>query len=105
MVASCGSRPAATSTLGAASSTPAPQALCTDYVGPRVLGRVTDPRLSEISGLAASRAHPGVLYVQNDSGEPHARFFAIDTTGAVLAEHFHKGSENPNELPDRLIEI
>jgi putative membrane protein len=23
----------------------------------------------------------------------------------VLAEHFPKGSENPNELPDRLIEI
>ena len=25
--------------------------------------------------------------------------------GIVLAEHFPKGSENPNELPDRLIEL
>jgi hypothetical protein len=60
---------------------------CASYAGPRVLGTVADPRLSEISGLAVSRAHPDVLYVQNDSGEPHARFFAIDATGALLAEH------------------
>lgn len=30
---------------------------------------------------------------------------AVRRMGAVLAEHFPKGSENPNELPDRLIEI
>lgn len=30
---------------------------------------------------------------------------AVRQMGAVLAEHFPKGSENPNELPDRLIEI
>jgi hypothetical protein len=39
----------------------------------------------ELSGLAASRVHPNVLYTHNDSGDT-ARFFAIDTTGAVLAE-------------------
>lgn len=66
---------------------PGAQRGCDEYEGPRVLGRIADPRLSEISGLAASRAHPGVLYVQNDSGEPHARIFAIDTSGRVLAEH------------------
>ncbi len=64
-----------------------PAVACTQYVGPRVLGTVLDPRLAEISGLAASRAHPGVLYVHNDSGEPHARFFAIDVGGAVHAEY------------------
>ncbi|MGL5840025.1 MAG: TPM domain-containing protein [Sphingorhabdus sp.] len=30
---------------------------------------------------------------------------AVRQMGAVLAEHFPKGSENPNELPDRLIEL
>lgn len=30
---------------------------------------------------------------------------AVDQMGTVLAEHFPKGSENPNELPDRLIEL
>ena len=30
---------------------------------------------------------------------------AVRQMGIVLAEHFPKGDENPNELPDRLIEI
>ena len=30
---------------------------------------------------------------------------AVRHMGLVLAEHFPKGSENPNELPDRLIEL
>ena len=30
---------------------------------------------------------------------------AVAQMGVVLAEHFPKGSENPNELPDRLIEL
>ncbi len=30
---------------------------------------------------------------------------AVKQMGVVLAEHFPRGSENPNELPDRLIEL
>jgi putative membrane protein len=30
---------------------------------------------------------------------------AVTQMGHILAEHFPKGSENPNELPDRLIEL
>ena len=30
---------------------------------------------------------------------------AVRQMGIVLAEHFPRGSENPNELPDRLIEL
>ena len=30
---------------------------------------------------------------------------AVTQMGAVLAEHFPRGDDNPNELPDRLIEI
>ena len=30
---------------------------------------------------------------------------AVRQMGIVLAEHFPKGDHNPNELPDRLIEL
>lgn len=40
------------------------------------------------------------------AGRPGAGMAAAVTQmGAVLAAHFPKGDENPNELPDRLIEI
>ena len=40
------------------------------------------------------------------AGEPGAGMAAAVTQmGVVLTEHFPRGSENPNELPDRLIEI
>ena len=40
------------------------------------------------------------------AGEPGAGMAAAVTQmGVVLAQHFPRGSENPNELPDRLIEI
>jgi hypothetical protein len=60
---------------------------CDRYEGPTVIGTVAEPILAEISGLAASRVHDDVLYVHNDSGEPHARFFAIRGSGEVLAEY------------------
>lgn len=50
-----------------------------------VVGRVQDPRLTEVSGIVASRTHPGVLWVHNDSGD-RARIFAIRETGEVVAE-------------------
>lgn len=47
--------------------------------------RVTDPRLTEISGLAASTQHPGILWTHNDSGD-RAQIFALDSqTCAVVA--------------------
>lgn len=40
------------------------------------------------------------------AGQPGAGMAAAVTQmGAVLAQHFPRGRENPNELPDRLIEI
>ena len=41
--------------------------------------------LTEASGIVASRAHSGVFYTHNDSGDT-ARFFAIDTKGNLLGE-------------------
>lgn len=51
---------------------------------PQQSGRVNDPTMSELSGIAASRRHPGVLWVHNDSGHK-ARVYAIDGTGKRLA--------------------
>jgi len=66
--------------------------------GPAVLGdplaaaatssvafRFADPRIDEASGLAVGVRSPGVVYVQNDSGDS-ARFFAVDaSTGRTVA--------------------
>jgi hypothetical protein len=38
---------------------------------------INDPRITESSGLAASRAHPGIAYTVNDSGHS-PQVFAID---------------------------
>lgn len=55
---------------------------CTACGPPQASGVASDPRLEEASGLVASRLHPGVYYVHNDSGD-EARFFAIGASGAV----------------------
>jgi len=77
----------------------APAQRCTTYEGPTILGTLSAPGLAEISGLAASVEHPGVLYVHNDSGEPYARFFAIRTDGSVLAE-YALGAEPARDLEE-----
>ena len=47
--------------------------------------RIADPEIDELSGLAASRLHPGVLYGINDSGGS-AAVYAIDAAGETVAE-------------------
>ena len=49
------------------------------------LGLVADGAIVETSGLAASRAHDGVLWLHNDSGDS-ARAFAINSDGVLLGE-------------------
>lgn len=49
--------------------------------------------IAETSGIAASRAHPGVLWTHNDSGND-AVLFAIDSTGAILARIPVRGATN-----------
>ncbi|MCU1390467.1 MAG: hypothetical protein JWL72_3805, partial [Ilumatobacteraceae bacterium] len=44
---------------------------------------VAEPALIELSGLAASRSHPGVLWAHNDSGDT-PRLFAMSDAGAAL---------------------
>ena len=43
-----------------------------------MLFALSDPRITEASGIACGVGSPGVLYVQNDSGDS-ARFFALDS--------------------------
>lgn len=43
-------------------------------------GVMLDSQLAEISGLAASRRHEGVLWLHDDGGNP-ARLFAVGTNG------------------------
>lgn len=58
---------------------------CLDFDAPKVAGNVQTNLLEELSGMVASRAHPGVLYAHADAGAP-ARFIAMDTTGKTLGE-------------------
>lgn len=60
------------------------------FAAPVEVGRVQDSALVEASGLQASRAHPGVLYTHNDSGDS-ARFFALDSSGRTLGEYLLSG--------------
>lgn len=46
-------------------------------------GRIVDPALAELSGIATSRRQPGVLWAHNDSGDT-ARLFALDERGRSL---------------------
>lgn len=44
---------------------------------------VTHPPLNELSGIARSRAYPGIWWVHNDSGD-EPRLFAIDAEGRLV---------------------
>ncbi|MBC7990003.1 MAG: hypothetical protein H7Y19_10535, partial [Luteimonas sp.] len=50
----------------------------------QVSGLLVDGELDEISGLAASRRHPDVLWLIDDGGNP-ARLFAVSKRGRRLA--------------------
>jgi hypothetical protein len=59
-------------------------AACSFYGQPSARGAIPSV-LGELSGLAASARHAGILYAHNDSGDI-ARLFAITDTGALVAE-------------------
>lgn len=58
---------------------------CLEFDGPIELGRLDDPSLDELSGMAASRRHPGLYYAHNDSGDG-ARIYVLDETAAVVGQ-------------------
>ncbi len=59
----------------------------------RVMGVVQNSSLDELSGIAASRRNPGVLYVHNDSGDA-ARIYAITENAQWLGECMIQGAKN-----------
>jgi 5'/3'-nucleotidase SurE len=67
-------------------------AVCSKMSGPTGPGAtLQDPVLTEVSGVAASRAHPPVLWVHNDSGgEPAA--YAISPQGKALGAYPVEGA-------------
>jgi len=58
-----------------------------------ITGLVTDTRVDEISGLAASRRHDGLFWAHNDSGNPNS-IYALTPAGAVVAEYTIEGVRN-----------
>lgn len=59
----------------------------------RPSGRIDPVVLTEISGVVASRQHPGVFWVHADSGN-QPKLVAIDSNGARLAEVMLAGAPN-----------
>ena len=60
---------------------------------PEYAGVLADPELAEVSGIAASRANPGVYWTQNDSGGG-ARLVAMQADGTRVASYTVTGAEN-----------
>lgn len=49
-----------------------------------LVATIQSPQITELSGLAASRRYPGLLYAHNDSGDT-ARVFLINQKGETVA--------------------
>jgi hypothetical protein len=59
---------------------------CAAYGAVTTTGTLGSPALTELSGLAPSRVHPGVYYAHADSGDS-ARFFAFELDGTLRGEY------------------
>ncbi|MGY0068106.1 WD40 repeat domain-containing protein [Streptomyces sp. QTS137] len=59
---------------------------------------IQDPRITESSGLAASRLHPGVYWTHNDSDDG-AHLYAVDSaTGETVARITFTGVGSPRDV-------
>ncbi len=65
--------------------------LCAEYGPIDGQGRWRTTVLREVSGLAASAAHPGIFWAHNDSGDS-ARLFAVRASGEVVGEYAIDGA-------------
>jgi hypothetical protein len=53
------------------------------FDAPHFVGSINTTKITEASGIAVSRAHPGVLYTHNDGNS--GKFYAITTNAQLLA--------------------
>ena len=57
--------------------------------GVRLIGRISHPRITESSGVAASRQFPGVFWTHTDGGGPKKQvLYAIRSNGESIGEFF-----------------
>lgn len=70
-----------------------------EWGAPEKVCDLADPELVESSGLAASRAHEGVFWTHNDSGDA-PRLFAVDRTGATRATPTLEGVAEAKDWED-----
>ncbi len=66
-------------------------AACQNKLVTSTAGPITDPALTEISGIHVGVRNPGIWWVHNDSGDT-ARVFALDGTGAVRGTYSLTGA-------------
>lgn len=61
-----------------------PEAAAPDPNAPQLVASIQNPRITELSGLGASRRYPGLLYAHNDSGD-RPRVFLLNQKGETVA--------------------
>ncbi len=58
------------------------------------VGKITDPSMMYASGIAASRAYPGMFWIENDKDGNSKQIFLVDSTGAKRAVFSVSGATN-----------
>ncbi|MFC8075336.1 WD40 repeat domain-containing protein [Streptomyces sp. NPDC057307] len=91
------SRLAAALAAAATLALAAPVATAAPAADPDRSFRITDPRITESSGLAASRAHPGIYWTHNDQDKP--LIYGVDSrTGETVATITMRGVGEPRDM-------
>ncbi len=72
---------------------------CGAWAAATEVGKLTDPRITELSGLARSPTHAGVLWAHNDSGEKTGRLFALNAKAEVVGV-LHLPGVTPKDWED-----
>jgi hypothetical protein len=86
------SSPATATATAAAARAAAPPVLCS-RLRAHVTGHVDAPAATELSGLVLSRTQPGVLWTENDGGNPN-HVFAVGADGALRSDVTVTGATN-----------
>ena len=72
---------------------------CTRFGQPVNAGAISEGEIDELSGLAASKLHPGIIYAHNDSGDS-SRLFAMTETGVARGQFKLMGNPAAHDWED-----